>query len=43
MNAMSDDSPKPTKAWEMPDENTLKEFVAREVCVFVYVCVYACF
>lgn len=24
MNAMSDDSPKPTKPWEFPDDSTLK-------------------
>jgi hypothetical protein len=31
MNAMSDDSPKPTKAWEFPDEAALQEFCAREL------------
>ncbi len=31
MNAMSDDSPKPTKAWEFPDEAALHDFCAREL------------
>lgn len=31
MNAMSDDSPKPTKAWEFPDDATLQEFCHREL------------
>lgn len=31
MNAMSDDSPKPTKAWVMPSEECLRAFVATEV------------
>ena len=30
MNAMSDDSPKPTKPWEFPDDITVREFVAKE-------------
>ena len=28
MNAMSDDSPKPTKAWELPDDATLQSFLS---------------
>lgn len=31
MNAMSDDSPKPTKAWELPDEAALADFCGREL------------
>ena len=31
MNAMSDDSPKPTKAWDFPDEATLQEFCLKEL------------
>ena len=31
MNAMSDDSPKPTKAWDLPDEAALAEFCGREL------------
>jgi hypothetical protein len=31
MNAMSDDSPKPTKPWEFPDDATLKEFITKEL------------
>ena len=31
MNAMSDDSPKPTKAWDLPDEAALADFCSREL------------
>jgi len=31
MNAMSDDSPKPTKAWELPDQATLESFLSSEL------------
>ena len=30
MNAMSDDSPKPTKAWKFPDDATVRDFAAKE-------------
>jgi len=31
MNAMSDDSPKPTKPWEWPDDAALNELITKEL------------